>query len=66
MHVMDRTLDFIEKIGLTIELVNSYPIGRVIILSLFALVLVLYPTVNIVELGLIIIDMGLSSGLKLG
>ena len=66
MHVMDRTLDFIEKIGLTIELVNSYPIGRVIILSLFALLLVLYPTLNIVELGLIIIDMGLSSGLKLG
>lgn len=66
MHVMHRTLDFIEKIGLTIELVNSYPIGRVIILSLFALLLVLYPTLNVVELVLIIIDMGLSSGLKLG
>ena len=66
MHVMDRTLDFIEKLVLTIELVNSYPIGRVIILSLFALLLVLYPTMNVVELVLIIIDMGLSSGLKLG
>jgi hypothetical protein len=66
MHVMDRTLDFMEKLVLTIELVNSYPIGRVIILSLFALLLVLYPTMNVVELVLIIIDMGLSSGLKLG
>ena len=66
MRVMDRTLDFIEKLVLTIELVNSYPIGRVIILSLFALLLVLYPTMNVVELVLIIIDMGLSSGLKLG
>ncbi len=66
MHVMDRTLDFIEKLALTIELVNSYPTGRVIILSLFALMLVLYPTMNVVELVLIIIDMGLSSVLKLG
>ena len=66
MHVMDRTLDFIEKLLLTIELVNSYPIGRVIILSLFALLLVLYPTMNVVELALIIVDMGLSSGLSLG
>ena len=66
MHVMDRTLDFIEKLVLTIELVYSYPFGRVIILSLFALLLVLYPTMNVVELVLIMIDMGLSSGLKLG
>ena len=66
MHVMDRTLDFVEKLVLTIELVNSYPIGRVIILSMFALMLVLYPTMNVVELVLIIVDMGLSSGLKLG
>ena len=66
MHVMDRTLDFVEKLLLTIELVNSYPIGRVIILSLFALLLVLYPTMNVVELALIIVDMGLSSGLSLG
>ena len=66
MHVMNRTLDFVEKLVLTTELVNSYPIGRVIILSLFALLLVLYPTMNVVELVLIIIDMGLSSGLKLG
>ena len=55
MHVMDRTLDFMEKLVLTIELVNSYPIGRVIILSLFALLLVLYPTMNVVELILIVI-----------
>ena len=56
MHVMYRTLDFIEKLVLTIELVNSYPTGRVIILSLFALMLVLYPTMNVVEVILIIIQ----------
>ena len=55
MHVMNRTLDFVEKLVLTTELVNSYPIGRVIILSLFALLLVLYPTMNVVELILIVI-----------
>ena len=55
MHVMERTLDFIEKLGLTIELVNSYPTGRVIILSLFALFLVLYPTMNVVEVVLLFI-----------
>ena len=55
MHVMDRTLDFVEKLVLTIELVNSYPIGRVIILSLFALLLVLYPIMNVVEVILIVI-----------
>ena len=55
MHVMDRTLDFVEKLLLTIELVNSYPIGRVIILSLFALFLVLYPTMNVVEVVLLFI-----------
>ena len=63
MHVMDRTLDFMEKLVLTIELVNSYPIGRVIILSLFALLLVLYPTMNVVELVFIIIKKVLSLGL---